>query len=127
MRNSLTAGSISPREEGRRVRVMVVGKPELVSALDAGRSSVNAGHLTHIGNVTIEAKTSWEELDAMIANTLKDYGNRIDPVSALGLDGDSIPLLSHRRHNRAPNPRAGAPALWCRYGSLHIYQGEWDT
>ncbi|XP_042855628.1 neuron navigator 3-like [Penaeus japonicus] len=125
MRNSLTAGSISPREEGRRVRVMVVGKPELVSALDAGRSSVNAGHLTHIGNVTIEAKTSWEELDAMIANTLKDYGNRIDPVSALGLDGDSI--LCYRIDDIIGAPNLSRPEL-LPYGycvgdvdSLHIW------
>lgn len=53
------------------MKVMVVGKSELATALEAGRASVSAGHLTHIGNVTIEAKTSWEELDAMIANTLK--------------------------------------------------------
>lgn len=67
-----SGGNISPREEGRRVKVMVVGKSELATALDAGRASVSAsGCLTHIGNVTIEAKTSWEELDAMIANTLK--------------------------------------------------------
>lgn len=66
-----SGGNISPREEGRRVKVMVVGKSELATALEAGRASVSAGHLTHIGNVTIEAKTSWEELDAMIANTLK--------------------------------------------------------
>ncbi|XP_047477202.1 neuron navigator 3-like isoform X4 [Penaeus chinensis] len=125
IRNSITGGNISPREEGRRVKVMVVGKSELATALDAGRASVSAGHLTHIGSVTIEAKTSWEELDAMIANTLKDYGNRIDPVSALGLDGDSI--LCYRIDDIIGAPNLSRPEL-LPYGycvgdvdSLHIW------
>nr|XP_053644760.1 neuron navigator 2-like [Cherax quadricarinatus] len=87
---SVTGGSITPREDGRHVKVMVVNQPELTSAQDAATVTLEPHHLTHIGNISVESKTTWQELDLMITNSLKDYGNRVDPVSALGLDAESI-------------------------------------
>lgn len=100
---SITGGNTSPREDGRHVKVVVVNQPELTSVHAAATVTLDSNHLTHIGNIHVESKTTWEELDTMIKNSLKDYGNRVDPVSALGLDVDSI--LCYRVENvvRASN------------------------
>lgn len=64
-------GNTSPREDGRHVKVVVVNQPELTSVQAATTVTFDSHHLTHIGNIRVESKTTWEELDTMIKNSLK--------------------------------------------------------
>lgn len=84
------AGNNLALVSGRQVKVMVVEQSNLTSINSATIINIKPSYLTHIGNINVESKTTWDEFDKLIANTVKDYGNRIDPVSALGLDSESI-------------------------------------
>ena len=57
---------------GRQVKVMVVEQPDLANA-ESAASIINLkpSYLTHIGNINVESKTTWEEFDKFIANTVK--------------------------------------------------------
>ncbi|KAK7066620.1 hypothetical protein SK128_014279, partial [Halocaridina rubra] len=110
---TLSTGNITGNHlsllSGRQVKVMVVENSNLTSSGSAANTDVNLSSLTHIGNINVESKTAWEEFDKLIANTLKDYGNRIDPVSALGLEGESI--LCYRVDDVVRSPDLSLPEL----------------
>ncbi|XP_063851272.1 neuron navigator 3-like [Scylla paramamosain] len=100
--HTLTSLAISPspisrtnsihHEDGHMMKVVVVmGGPARPSpTTHTPTHSLDPSLLTHIGNITVGCKTTWEQLDTMVVNMLKDYGNSIDPVSALGLDASAL-------------------------------------
>ncbi|KAK4308203.1 hypothetical protein Pmani_020091 [Petrolisthes manimaculis] len=119
-------GGLSQREDGRQVKVVLVNQPGLTSISRATGITLDPQHLTHIGNITVESKTTWDALDTKIVNTLKDYGNRVDPVSALGLDSGGC-LLCYRVEGVVCGPSLPRPELLpCGYcvgsvDSLHVW------
>lgn len=70
-------GGMSQREDGRRVKVVLVNQPRLTSVSQASSMTLDPQHLTHIGNITVESKTTWDALDTKIINTLKVRGTDI--------------------------------------------------
>ncbi|XP_068233282.1 neuron navigator 2-like [Palaemon carinicauda] len=98
-----TSGNNVALVSGRQVKVMVVEQSDLATVNTSVIINLKPSYLTHIGNINVESKTTWEEFDKLIANTVKDYGNRIDPVSALGLESDSILCYRVDEIVRAPD------------------------
>ncbi|KAG8200466.1 hypothetical protein JTE90_000546 [Oedothorax gibbosus] len=43
-----------------------------------------------VGNISISSKTKWDLLDNLVKRSLKDYVLKVDPVSNLGLNADSL-------------------------------------
>ncbi|CAL4088345.1 unnamed protein product [Meganyctiphanes norvegica] len=82
-----TGSSSSSVGDGRRMRIVVIDQPY---TSNLGATSLALNNNTHIGNISIEPKTTWDQLDNLVNITLKDYGNRVDPVSGLGLEEGSI-------------------------------------
>ncbi|KAG7156793.1 Neuron navigator 2-like [Homarus americanus] len=128
---SVNGGNTSPREEGRRVKVVVVNQPDLTSIHNAAAVALDPNNSTHIGNINVESKTTWEELDTLMSNSLKDYWNRVDPVSALGLDPDSV--LCYRvedvvRSSDLPRPEL-LPYGYCvgDVDALHVWLKDGET
>ncbi|XP_066982596.1 neuron navigator 2-like isoform X3 [Macrobrachium rosenbergii] len=98
-----TSGNSVALVSGHQVKVMVVEQSDLATVNPSTIINLKPSYLTHIGNINVESKTTWEEFDKLIANTVKDYGNRIDPVSALGLETDSILCYRVDEIVRAPD------------------------
>lgn len=71
---------MSQREDGRRVKVVLVNQPRLTSVSQASSMALEPQHLTHIGNITVESKTTWDALDTKIINTLKVKCNETDEL-----------------------------------------------
>lgn len=45
---------------------------------------------TVIAAIYVSPKTKWEMLDSMVTKMFKEYVQRLDPATALGLNGESI-------------------------------------
>uniref|UniRef100_A0A8C5F5P9 Neuron navigator 1 n=1 Tax=Gadus morhua TaxID=8049 RepID=A0A8C5F5P9_GADMO len=44
----------------------------------------------YLGSVTVDGRTDWTSLDALIAKTFRDYLMQVDPTASLGLSCDSL-------------------------------------
>nr|XP_014347334.1 PREDICTED: neuron navigator 3 isoform X4 [Latimeria chalumnae] len=72
------------RKEGRSVRIVVAINKSLKQMKD-GKTH---GYL--IGSIGVSGKTKWDVLDGVIRRLFKEYIFRVDPVTSLGLNSDSI-------------------------------------
>ncbi|XP_062853239.1 neuron navigator 3 isoform X1 [Trichomycterus rosablanca] len=72
------------RKEGRSVRIVVtVGK-------GSNRTKVLQSQDYLIGSIGVSGKTKWDVLDGVIRRLFKEYVFRVDPLTSLGLNSDSI-------------------------------------
>ncbi|XP_053270842.1 neuron navigator 3 isoform X2 [Pleuronectes platessa] len=72
------------RKEGRSVRIVVT--------VSSGRRTTKAtkNHQYLIGSIGVSGKTKWDVLDGVIRRLFKEYVFRVDPLTSLGLNSDSI-------------------------------------
>lgn len=72
-----------------------------------------------IAHTYISGKTTWQNLDYIVRKTFKDYLNRIDPQTNLGLNTDSI--TSYHLGDAKRGPEMGFPEfLPCGYIILNV-------
>lgn len=76
------------RKEGRSVRIVVT------IAGGTNRTKVKQNQDFLIGSIGVSGKTKWDVLDGVIRRLFKEYMFRVDPLTSLGLNSDSI--LSYR-------------------------------
>lgn len=43
-----------------------------------------------IGSIMVSGKTRWDVLDSLVRRSFKEYVLRVDPVSNLGLNAESV-------------------------------------
>ncbi|XP_028809842.1 neuron navigator 3 isoform X3 [Denticeps clupeoides] len=72
------------RKEGRSVRIVV----SINRGLNKTKSVKSHGYL--IGSIGVSGKTKWDVLDGVIRRLFKEYVFRVDPLTSLGLNSDSI-------------------------------------
>uniref|UniRef100_A0A665VDZ6 Neuron navigator 3 n=1 Tax=Echeneis naucrates TaxID=173247 RepID=A0A665VDZ6_ECHNA len=68
------------RKEGRSVRIVVT--------ISSGPGTHSQEYL--IGSIGVSGKTKWDVLDGVIRRLFKEYVFRVDPLTSLGLNSDSI-------------------------------------
>lgn len=72
-----------------------------------------------IAHTYISGKTTWQNLDYIVRKSFKDYLNRIDPQTNLGLNTDSI--ISYHLGDAKRGPEMGFPEfLPCGYIILNV-------
>uniref|UniRef100_A0A7N8YI17 Neuron navigator 3 n=1 Tax=Mastacembelus armatus TaxID=205130 RepID=A0A7N8YI17_9TELE len=72
------------RKEGRSVRILVT----ISSGPKTTKGTHNQEYL--IGSIGVSGKTKWDVLDGVIRRLFKEYVFRVDPLTSLGLNSDSI-------------------------------------
>ncbi|XP_034434705.1 neuron navigator 3 isoform X8 [Hippoglossus hippoglossus] len=72
------------RKEGRSVRIVVT----VSSGRRTTKATKNQQYL--IGSIGVSGKTKWDVLDGVIRRLFKEYVFRVDPLTSLGLNSDSI-------------------------------------
>ncbi|XP_072233917.1 neuron navigator 3 isoform X2 [Leuresthes tenuis] len=72
------------RKEGRSVRIVV----SITSGPNTTKGIKSQEYL--IGSIGVSGKTKWDVLDGVIRRLFKEYVFRVDPVTSLGLNSDSI-------------------------------------
>ncbi|XP_037395912.1 neuron navigator 3 isoform X3 [Pygocentrus nattereri] len=72
------------RKEGRSVRIVIT--------ISGGSNRTKAMHSQEylIGSIGVSGKTKWDVLDGVIRRLFKEYVFRVDPLTSLGLNSDSI-------------------------------------
>uniref|UniRef100_UPI003AAB3A2E neuron navigator 3 n=1 Tax=Centroberyx gerrardi TaxID=166262 RepID=UPI003AAB3A2E len=72
------------RKEGRSVRIVVT--------INSGSNKTKGKHIHEylIGSIGVSGKTKWDVLDGVIRRLFKEYVFRVDPLTSLGLNSDSI-------------------------------------
>lgn len=76
---------------------------------------VEEGTEIAIASLSISGKTKWEMLDAMIRRAFKDYLERIDPLTCLGLGPDSVWSYHLGEVVRYRDPKPPPELLPCGY------------
>ncbi|GAA6079886.1 neuron navigator 3 isoform X1, partial [Tachysurus ichikawai] len=76
------------RKEGRSVRIVIT----ITWGSNRTKGLQSLEYL--IGSIGISGKTKWDVLDGVIRRLFKEYVFRVDPLTSLGLNSDSI--LSYR-------------------------------
>ncbi|KAK2148133.1 hypothetical protein LSH36_513g01022 [Paralvinella palmiformis] len=76
----------SPDRDGRRITLSVFlnGTSDFCKLSEGRQSEVL------IGAISVSGKTKWDMLDSVVRRAFKEYILRIDPVTNLGLNGDSV-------------------------------------
>ncbi|XP_035469802.2 neuron navigator 3 isoform X4 [Scophthalmus maximus] len=72
------------RKEGRSVRIVVT----ISSGPYTTKGTQTQEYL--IGSIGVSGKTKWDVLDGVIRRLFKEYVFRVDPLTSLGLNSDSI-------------------------------------
>eukprot|EP00063_Salmo_salar_P089359 XP_014064194.1 PREDICTED: neuron navigator 3-like isoform X5 [Salmo salar] len=72
------------RKEGRSVRIVVT----INSGSNKTKGMQSQEYL--IGSIGVSGKTKWDVLDGVIRRLFKEYVFRVDPLTSLGLNSDSI-------------------------------------
>ncbi|XP_077090278.1 neuron navigator 3 isoform X11 [Siphateles boraxobius] len=72
------------RKEGRSVRIVVMIKS------DFNKTKAMQKKVYLIGSIGVSGKTKWDVLDGVIRRLFKEYVFRVDPLTSLGLNSDSI-------------------------------------
>ncbi|XP_076006818.1 neuron navigator 3 [Genypterus blacodes] len=72
------------RKEGRSVRIVV----NITSGSRTTKGLPSHEYL--IGSIGVSGKTKWDVLDGVIRRLFKEYVFRVDPLTSLGLNSDSI-------------------------------------
>ncbi|XP_030626575.1 neuron navigator 3 isoform X2 [Chanos chanos] len=72
------------RKEGRSVRIVVT----INSGFNRTKAMQSQEYL--IGSIGVSGKTKWDVLDGVIRRLFKEYVFRVDPLTSLGLNSDSI-------------------------------------
>ncbi|XP_071358714.1 neuron navigator 3 isoform X7 [Trachinotus anak] len=72
------------RKEGRSVRIVVT----ISSGPNTTKGTQSQEYL--IGSIGVSGKTKWDVLDGVIRRLFKEYVFRVDPLTSLGLNSDSI-------------------------------------
>ncbi|XP_059361346.1 neuron navigator 3-like isoform X1 [Carassius carassius] len=72
------------RKEGRSVRIVVTINS------DSNKTKAVQKKAYLIGSIGVSGKTKWDVLDGVIRRLLKEYVFRVDPLTSLGLNSDSI-------------------------------------
>ncbi|XP_056131750.1 neuron navigator 3 [Lampris incognitus] len=72
------------RKEGRSVRIVVT----INSGSNQTKGKQKQDYL--IGSIGVSGKTKWDVLDGVIRRLFKEYVFRVDPMTSLGLNSDSI-------------------------------------
>ncbi|XP_044042899.1 neuron navigator 3 isoform X15 [Siniperca chuatsi] len=72
------------RKEGRNVRIVVT----ISSGPNTTKGKQSQEYL--IGSIGVSGKTKWDVLDGVIRRLFKEYVFRVDPLTSLGLNSDSI-------------------------------------
>ncbi|XP_051974264.1 neuron navigator 3-like isoform X2 [Xyrauchen texanus] len=72
------------RKEGRSVRIVVT----INSDFNKTKAMRKKEYL--IGSIGVSGKTKWDVLDGVIRRLFKEYVFRVDPLTSLGLNSDSI-------------------------------------
>ncbi|TRY65840.1 hypothetical protein DNTS_018014, partial [Danionella cerebrum] len=72
------------RKEGRSVRIVVTIKS------DSNKTKAMQNKEFLIGSIGVSGKTKWDVLDGVIRRLFKEYVFRVDPVTSLGMNSDSI-------------------------------------
>lgn len=72
------------RKEGRSVRIVV----SIIS--DSNKTKALQKKVYLIGSIGVSGKTKWDVLDGVIRRLFKEYVFRVDPLTSLGLNSDSI-------------------------------------
>ncbi|XP_057179559.1 neuron navigator 3 isoform X3 [Triplophysa rosa] len=72
------------RKEGRSVRIVVT----IISDSNKTKALQKKEYL--IGSIGVSGKTKWDVLDGVIRRLFKEYVFRVDPLTSLGLNSDSI-------------------------------------
>ncbi|KAI1882022.1 hypothetical protein AGOR_G00246420 [Albula goreensis] len=72
------------RKEGRSVRIVVTNKD------DSNKTKGVKCQQYLIGSIGVSGKTKWDVLDGVIRRLFKEYVFRVDPLTSLGLNSDSI-------------------------------------
>ncbi|XP_047431779.1 neuron navigator 3 isoform X8 [Mugil cephalus] len=72
------------RKEGRSVRIVV--------AISSGPNVTKGAQVQEylVGSIGVSGKTKWDVLDGVIRRLFKEYVFRVDPLTSLGLNSDSI-------------------------------------
>ncbi|XP_059367303.1 neuron navigator 3 isoform X2 [Carassius carassius] len=72
------------RKEGRSVRIVVTINS------DSNKTKAMQKKEYLIGSIGVSGKTKWDVLDSVIRRLFKEYVFRVDPLTSLGLNSDSI-------------------------------------
>ncbi|XP_058628551.1 neuron navigator 3 isoform X3 [Onychostoma macrolepis] len=72
------------RKEGRSVRIVVTINS------DSNKTKAMQKKEYLIGSIGVSGKTKWDVLDGVIRRLFKEYVFRLDPLTSLGLNSDSI-------------------------------------
>uniref|UniRef100_A0A9J8AZ58 Neuron navigator 3 n=1 Tax=Cyprinus carpio carpio TaxID=630221 RepID=A0A9J8AZ58_CYPCA len=72
------------RKEGRSVRIVVTINS------DSNKTKAMQKKAYLIGSIGVSGKTKWDVLDGVIRRLFKEYVFRVDPLTSLGLNSDSI-------------------------------------
>uniref|UniRef100_A0A671L382 Neuron navigator 3-like n=1 Tax=Sinocyclocheilus anshuiensis TaxID=1608454 RepID=A0A671L382_9TELE len=72
------------RKEGRSVRIVVTINS------DSNKTKAMQKKKYLIGSIGVSGKTKWDVLDGVIRRLFKEYVFRVDPLTSLGLNSDSI-------------------------------------
>ncbi|XP_042578132.1 neuron navigator 3 isoform X10 [Cyprinus carpio] len=72
------------RKEGRSVRIVVTINS------DSNKTKAMQKKVYLIGSIGVSGKTKWDVLDGVIRRLFKEYVFRVDPLTSLGLNSDSI-------------------------------------
>uniref|UniRef100_A0A673HA22 Neuron navigator 3 n=1 Tax=Sinocyclocheilus rhinocerous TaxID=307959 RepID=A0A673HA22_9TELE len=72
------------RKEGRSVRIVVTINS------DSNKTKAMQKKEYLIGSIGVSGKTKWDVLDGVIRRLFKEYVFRVDPLTSLGLNSDSI-------------------------------------
>uniref|UniRef100_A0A3B1J2R7 Neuron navigator 3 n=1 Tax=Astyanax mexicanus TaxID=7994 RepID=A0A3B1J2R7_ASTMX len=91
------------RKEGRSVRIVVT------ICGGSNRTKAMKGQEYLIGSIGVSGKTKWDVLDGVIRRLFKEYVFRVDPLTSLGLNSDSI--VSYRMGEVIRSHAAEVPEL----------------
>ncbi|XP_073802700.1 neuron navigator 3 isoform X31 [Danio rerio] len=72
------------RKEGRSVRIVVTINS------DSNKTKAMQKKQYLIGSIGVSGKTKWDVLDGVIRRLFKEYVFRVDPLTSLGMNSDSI-------------------------------------
>ncbi|KAJ8402406.1 hypothetical protein AAFF_G00368950 [Aldrovandia affinis] len=91
------------RKEGRSVRIMVTMKD------GSNKTKGMKCQQYLIGSIGVSGKTKWDVLDSVIRRLFKEYVFRVDPLTSLGLNSDSI--VSYRMGDVVRSHSSEVPEL----------------
>ncbi|KAJ8373912.1 hypothetical protein SKAU_G00044920, partial [Synaphobranchus kaupii] len=91
------------RKEGRSVRIVVTN----TDASNKTKGTKCQHYL--IGSIGVSGKTKWDVLDGVIRRLFKEYVFRVDPLTSLGLNSDSI--VSYRMGDVVRGHASDVPEL----------------